>query len=903
MPKAIDKLIINSPFKEPNKYWSYNQETADFELKDGRRPAGYYVLSRTEDRKQSDQGIPVEIDLVNRIRPRVDDWRNRNYPNVTRITKELLGYWRSQDVRRFPMFFCQIEAIETAIWLTEANDGEKQGLDIPKDADLDRLCFKLATGTGKTVVMAMIIAWQALNKIANLQDARFSKTIVVLAPGITVKDRLQVLKPEETNNYYQDFQLVPPDMWQDLLSAKVVVTNWHNLAPIKKNSGPKVIKKGLESDEAFVRRTLPEINGVKNILIINDEAHHCHRPDEDEREEEKEKATIWWEGLRRIQSARGMLCVFDLSATPFRPMGHNNTSEMLFPWIVSDFGLNDAIESGLVKTPRVAIRDDAQLTISLDNELRSKLFHIYPQEKENLNLKDESAGLPDLVKTALSILTADWLAKYEYDRQNSNLKIPPVLISICNSIYTSSRLYKHLVDGGFGVPMELQDASKIIRIDQDALDKIETGEDADLGSKKEQIIKERDKFNTVGKEGKPGQDIRSVIGVNMLSEGWDARNVSHILGLRAFASQLLCEQVVGRGLRRISYEIGQDGLFEPEYVTVFGVPFTILPVEGNEDGPPKPPPLPKIKVGPMPERTDKEIQWPNVLRAEKQLRYYLEFDFDKIAPLTLSAQNTPTLVDIAPVIDGRPNVDQISQISLDKLIDTYRFESEMVRAVAQLVERNASNWSGDQGHKFSQLYDLVKQFIESPKLIVKGPEDTTGRFRKILITLNMQKIVEHLQHAIHQNNKEEPVAIFDPVRPVRSTRHAQAWFTSKPVMPIKESQMSHLVADSEWEGRLAVALEQGRIKDLISWFKNDGHIQFAINYVFQGEYRTYWPDFIVKRTNNRYLIVEVKGQPLEQDMAKWAAAEDWVKAVNAEGKFGIWEFKILKSPDDIFEMF
>lgn len=899
MAHTISQLIINSPFVTPKHHWLYNRETGEFTLEDGRRPAGYYRISQRNSSNREDQGEFVPIELVNKIRPRVDAWRAQGYPNVTRITKDLLDYWNNADVRKFPPFFCQLEAVETAIWLTEASDADKQGIEIPKDQDLERLCFKLATGTGKTVVMAMIIAWQSLNKIANQRDTRFSKNILIMAPGITVKDRLQVLVPNSEDNFYESFNVIPPNMWQDFFSAKIVITNWHNLAPIKENSGPKVIKKGPESDEAFVRRVLPEFDNAEDILVINDEAHHCHRPeaDSDEDKEEKEKATIWVSGLDRINAARGIRKVLDLSATPFKPSGRNNTSEMLFPWIVSDFGLNDAIESGLVKTPKIAVRDDAALTA----DLKSKLFHIYPEVKDDLNRKDENAGLPDLVRTAVSILSSDWLAKFKLDQEQSNLKTPPVLISICNSTTTSSRLYKHLVSGGFGVPEELQDASKLIRIDQDALEKLEAGDDQGLTqSKKELVLQEREKFNTVGKEGKAGQDVRGVIGVNMLSEGWDARNVTHILGLRAFSSQLLCEQVVGRGLRRISYDINPEtGLFTTEYVTVFGVPFTILPVEGK-DGPPPPPTPPKTKIEPILERTDKEISWPHILRVERKLSYYLEIDLKEVDPITISAENTPTLVEVAPVIDGKPNFNQMSQVNLQQLSHQYRFESEMMKAVAQLVERNEENWSGDKGSKFTQLYSFIERFLESDRLIIKGPKGD-DEFRRIIITLNMQKIVEHLHQAIHQTSKEEAVPVFDPVRPIRSTRNAFTWYTAKPTMPVSMSQISHLVVDSEWEGRLGTALEQGRIKNLVSWVKND-HIGFEINYVYQGEYHTYYPDFIVRLNGERYLLVEVKGQKTDKDKAKWAAAEEWVKAVNNTGKFGAWEFKVLEKPDDIFEV-
>ena len=537
MSKVIDQLIINSPYQEPIRHWTYIRENQEFELKEGRRKSGYWKATVRTSANYDDPGEFVEIELVNKIRPRITNWREKGYPNITGITKRLLDYWKSPTARDNRLFWCQIEAIETAIWLTEAPESEKQGIDIPNSgADWQRLCLKLATGTGKTVVMAMLIAWQALNKIANPKDPRFSKHILIIAPGLTVRDRLQVLYPFNSENFYQIFNLLEGSMWQDLLQAKIVVENWHTLAPINENYGPKVVKKGPESSEAFVRRVLPDFGNATNILVINDEAHHCHRPSGNEENEEKEIATIWISGIDRINEARGVLRAYDLSATPFKPTGSNNQEEKLFSWIVSDFGLNDAIESSLVKTPKVAVRDDAVV----GKDFKSKLFHIYPEVKDDLNRRAEPhEGLPDLVRNAVNILSGDWL-KTKEEWEKVNFETPPVMIMICNRTETAARLEYSLVNGHFTVS-ELADKKKLLRIDQDALDKIEANEEDKLTrSKKELAIAEREKFNTVGKKGKAGEQVQCVIGVNMLSEGWDARTVTHILGMRAFTSQLLC---------------------------------------------------------------------------------------------------------------------------------------------------------------------------------------------------------------------------------------------------------------------------------------------------------------------------------------------------------------------------
>jgi type III restriction enzyme len=547
----IDKLIINNPYEEPKKYWLYNRETKSFELKNGRRKSGYWKKS-DEKLDESDPGQFIEIDLVNRIRPRVKKWREDDYPNVTPTTKRLLNFWKDKNQREQNQnpFFCQMEAVETAIWLTEALDSEKQGIENIRDGNWIRECFKLATGTGKTVVMSMLITWTVLNKIASPKDPRYSKNILIVTPGITVKDRLSVLNPSRDDNFYKEFRVVDDEMWKHLLRARIIITNWHNLADKSDDKKKGVLKRGTESDEGFCKRVLNEFGDAKNILVINDEAHHCYRyTEKDENDEEFEKSRIWINGLDKIDNARKIIKTYDLSATPFKASGKGNQSEKLFSWIVSDFGLNDSIESGLVKTPRVAVRDDA----TIDDDLKSKYFNIYFHVKDDLNRKvDEKTGLPDLVKSAIDHLGTDWLNVKEQWEKAGRLT-PPVLISVTNRKETAARLTHHILNGYSSIT-ELEDEDKFLRIDQDALDQLESENE----SKDELKKLEREKFNTVGKTGKLGEKIQCVVGVNMLSEGWDARTVTNILGLRAFTSQLLCEQVIGRGLRRVSYELNDE---------------------------------------------------------------------------------------------------------------------------------------------------------------------------------------------------------------------------------------------------------------------------------------------------------------------------------------------------------
>jgi len=897
MSKTIDKLIISSPYEEPKEHWAYIRETQEFEKKEGRRKSGYWRASARTSTNYDDPGEFVEIELVNKIRPRISAWREKGYPNLTGITKKLLDYWLLPTARDNRLFWCQLEAIETAIWLVEAQDAEKQGINIPESGgDWQRLCLKLATGTGKTVVMSMLIAWQALNKIANPKDPRFSKHILIIAPGLTVRDRLQVLLPENPDNFYQQFNLLESSAWQDLQQAKIIVENWHTLAPYNENYGPKVIKKGPESAEAFVKRVLPDFGNATNILVINDEAHHCHRPSQDEEVQEKEKATIWISGIDQINKARGILRAYDLTATPFKPSGKNNQSEKLFDWIVSDFGLNDAIESGLVKTPKVAVRDDA----AINKDFKSKLFHIYPEVKDDLNRRaGASGGLPDLVRNAVNILSGDWLKDKELWEKKTNIQTPPVMIMISNRTETAARLEYSLVNGHFAVH-ELTDKKKLIRIDQDALDKIESDEEDKLtSSKKELAGAEREKFNTVGKIGRAGEQIQCVIGVNMLSEGWDAKTVTHILGLRAFSSQLLCEQVVGRGLRRISYDVNEEtGLYEAEYVTVFGVPFTFLPVE-QKAGPPRPEP-PKTRIEPVQERKEREIKWPHVVKVAYKLNYFLDVDFTKLDKLTLSPDDAPTIVEVAPVIDGKPKFDQISEIDLKRLAEGSRLQTAKLQAAVRLQEQFGANWEGDAGSHMGQLVRIIDEFLGSDKIVFKIPQfEGTEELKRIVTVLNLQKIVNHIGNFIRSSSKESPTAILDPVRPVRSTATAPVWYTSKPTQPINKSQISHIVIDSGWE-KIGIEFERERIPNLFSWVKND-HLGFEIYYFWQGQVHIYYPDFIIKFSDDRYLILEVKGQETEQDRAKWASAREWVNAVNTNSGFGMWDFKVLADPKELFE--
>src|SRR5579863_4647031 len=481
--KTIDKLIINSPYSEPAEHWRYDRESRLFSRVPGRRSAGY-VRASGDSKAFDDPGIFIELPLPNKIRPRVNAWREANYPGVSGITKRLLDHWRDPEQRENRrLFFCQLEAIETLIWLTEAPPSEKTGIVIPSDGgNFQRLCSKMATGSGKTIVMAMLIAWQVLNKVTYPQDKRFSKNVFVVAPGLTVKNRLQVLIPGP-NDYYREFSLIPSGLEDKLRQGKIAVRNWHALDWDSEERIAKrksVDKRGALSDEAYVREVLEDMATAQNIVVVNDEAHHAWRvaPKSTIKgvaKEDIEEATKWIGGLDRIHRTRGILSCFDLTATPFAPTGKRSGDETLFDWIVSDFGLNDAIESGLVKTPRVVVRDDAKL----GKDFKSRLYHIYadPTVKDDINQKVEPhVPLPDLVNTAYTILGNDWNeTRKKWEEEGS--PTPPVMITVANLTHTAARVEYALSHKK--IPIEkLSDPDRILHIDSKVLGEAEAKEEA-----------------------------------------------------------------------------------------------------------------------------------------------------------------------------------------------------------------------------------------------------------------------------------------------------------------------------------------------------------------------------------------------------------------------------------------
>lgn len=910
--KHIDKLILCSPYNEPQIHWSRDEQTQEFFQAEGRRAAGY-TITNPKSKKGIDEGNFIPLPLVNLIRKRVKEWETDNRPGLTGVTRELLEHWEDNSQRQFPFFYCQLEAIIAIIFMIEAPEHYKTGIDIPTDGgEFIRWCSKMATGSGKTTVMAMLIAYNILNKVSYKQDTRFSKNILVVAPGLTVKSRLSVLFPFDENNYYHEFNVVPTTLMDKLRQGQIMVINWHMLAWDTQEKLDKKVENGqlrsvdkrkqMEiSDTAYARKVLGEMANASNILVINDEAHHAWRTAAESKVKQVKKEdvdnTVWIGGLDKLSQQVNILRCHDFSATPFAPTGKKTSEIGLFEWIISDFGLNDAIESGLVKTPRVVFRDDGKLT----SDYKSRLYHIYMDEevKADLNQKQipKETPLPDLVKNAYNLLGSDWLKTKQDWQKVKGIDIPPVLMSIANTTVTANRI-KYYFDSGECEVKEICDIDKTLQIDSKILGKAENEDESLSGSLKEQADALREKVDTVGKIGKPGEKIQNVISVSMLSEGWDAKNVTQIMGLRAFSSQLLCEQVVGRGLRRISYEFDENLMLEPEYVNIFGVPFSFIPHEG---GPVEPrPPRPKFLIEPTNEKIEYKFTFPNVLRIDTIYKSSLKIDYDEIKPIVIDPENTITEVELGGVIANSITPAAMSDIDIKKFTERYRMQSVIFRVATNIFGMEKQNWKGNQYDFLSQLLKLTEEFLASDKIHITSNLFNQDKVRRnILLTLNISRIIQHFWVAIKDQNAEILSPVFDAERPIRSTSDMPSWYTSKPNSWHEKSHINYTVFDSTWEANNANIINKH--KAVRAFVKND-HLGFFIKYNYRGIIKNYIPDYIIELKNGDKLVLEVKGQDSDENRVKREFLNLWVKAVNETKRFGKWHWAVVFNSSEIYDI-
>ena len=911
--QPVDDPILCSPYKEPTKHWVYDPETGRPNQSEGRRAAGYWMetygtadeqLALSLFREEGWSTLPI----ISKLRNDVKRWRDTDYRNVTNVTRQLLRYWQREGRQR-PLFFCQLEAVETIIYIAEIRRAKHrlgfkpefadEDLETLRDGELIRYGCKMATGSGKTVVMAMLIAWAFCNRGKVRADTRFPSAVLVVCPNLTIKERLQVLRPDSDANYYNKFDLVPPTLEAFLRRGKVKITNWHQLELASGNTEDgtsyKVVNKGNETVEAYTERVLGELSGRGGIMVLNDEGHHAYRPLESEarlnreEKEEQQTATVWIQGLDRIQQACGIRFAVDLSATPFYLQGSGHPEGKPFEWLVSDFGLGDAIESGITKIPRIPISDDT-------GRPEPKYFRLWEHITDTLGSRPSPENIYVEANDALITLASQW--KTQFDR-NKNSEIPNCMVVVCPETKVAEEFYRRISgeivrDGeviyeNSELFSDLQNSEEDIntfRIDSRRL--AEEGSDADHLRK---IV------STIGKEGQPGEQIRCVVSVSMLNEGWDANNVTQIIGLRAFKSQLLCEQVVGRGLRRMSYDIDPETeLLPAEYVDIYGIPFTLIPFKGRRSenrGPDKP----TYRVRALPTLRVYEIQFPNVEGYTFELRHdAITANIDEMEELKLELGPEAIYAGGITLSEGRPvYIGEGQMHNRQAFYESNHFQTIKFDIVKQIIARlPIDRWKRkpvlSRGQLFPQIYRLVDAYTRR-KINTRYNTD----LRELGNVKYKNQVVNLFLDAIQPNTEagEAPLLpIINPNKPLGSSKDVD-FSTTKDCHPTEKSHVNFVAVDSTWEASAAFRLQHSdKVK---SYVRNDG-LGFTIPYHFAGASRDYVPDFIVDLTNNIHLIVEVKGQQTMQDHAKYQAARRWVQAVNHSQKFGTWDFLVCRNP-------
>ncbi|NLX99039.1 MAG: DEAD/DEAH box helicase family protein [Rhodopirellula sp.] len=973
---VIENPVINSPFGEPTRHFRFTDEGISNEIVEARRVSQYFVpiaRPRKKGAKQLQfdtewtQDRIEENKLVNRIRSRVRLWREGGYVGATPATSRLLAYWTDPS-REKKLFFCQIEALETIIYLTEAArkfdgwiENDLREANDTSNPGLPRAAMKMATGSGKTVVMAMLIAWQTLNKLANPQDARFSDTFLIVTPGITIRDRLRVLLPNDPQNYYRQRDILPADSLGQLGRAKILITNFHAFLPREKVAAGKLTKAILakggsngftETPDQMVRRVCRELGNKKNIIVINDEAHHCYRrkPDGDdvkltgderlEAKQREEEARVWISGIEAVKAKIGVKAIYDLSATPFFLRGSGYSEGTLFPWVVSDFSLIDAIEAGIVKVPRVPVADDSMT--GDQPTYRDLWLRIRDDLPKKGRKKDAIGGEPNLpaeLQGALHSLYGNYEKYYRLWEKNTEARAkgitPPVFIVVCNNTNVSKMVFDYIAgwekqigeatiaqagaldifrnDDGHGGWLHrpntiLVDSRQLESGDAMSADfkKIAAREIEEFkaeycirfpGRDAESLTDEdllREVMNTVGKADKLGEHIKCVVSVSMLTEGWDANTVTHVLGVRAFGTQLLCEQVVGRGLRRMSYAVNEKGRFEPEYAEVYGVPFSFIPCSGSTHDP-KPGPMP-TRVRALENRIACEITFPRLVGYRYDMAgERLTATFTKESRLPLSTADIPTKTENAPIV-GESTIHTLDDLKRRRL-------NEVAFMLAKLtLEKYFRDDDGnDKPWLFPQLLGIAKRWLAEcvtlkdhafPQLLllIEYAHDAADRIYKAIVAST--------------DGTAALKPILRPYDAVGSTRYVD-FDTTRPVYAASEDKchISHVVADTDsWEQKLAQSLED--MDEVVRYVKNH-NLGFTIPYTINGEERQYTPDFIACIDDGRgpddllNLLVEVTGEKKKDKAAKVATARTlWMPAVNNHGGFGRWGFIEITDPWD-----
>ena len=977
----IENPVINSPFEEPQRHFKFNARGITEEIADGRRSSEYF-MPFPKPKKQSgaaqlqfelpDRDLREANAFINEVRIQVAAWRNSGYLGVTPTTRRLLEHWNNPE-NEPRLYFCQREAVETAIYLNEYENKQRNDsfynklIEANEEAnpDLFRIAFKMATGSGKTVVMAMLIAYHTLNKTANPNSTRFTDAFLIVTPGVTIRDRLQVLYPEKPDNDYKKMNLVPRADYDTLCQAKIVITNYHAFQRRTKEKLSKIGKQVLgasaenfkETPEEMVARVCRGLGRKKNIIVLNDEAHHCYRPKKNKKSaSEEDEARLWINGIEAVKAKIGVKQVYDLSATPFflkdsgysttTPSGKKLSEGVLFPWVVSDFALIDAIECGIAKVPRVPVSDD---TMSGDPIYR-RLWNVVGPKLRGIATNGEPQ-LPQELETALQSLYSNYEKSYDLWHKEPHGLTPPVMIIVCNNTKVSKLVYDWIagwekrtsdkedvvVKGNLPIFNNEEggvwrDQPNTLLIDSKQLESGEALSDTFRRAARTQIEQFRRRMNvekvtdadllrevmnTVGKKGKLGEQIKCVVSVSMLSEGWDAKRVTHILGVRAFTTQLLCEQVVGRGLRRSSHDVEQTTIdvngkevkletFPPEYAEVYGVPFSFIPATGSGK---VISPHPVTEVEALPERKATcEIKFPLVAGYRRQLPpNQLEAIFTKESRYELSTTEIPSRIEIEAITGGTKEV-ELPYLTKFRNQETEYYLANVVMDKHLRDDENDAKW-----WLFPQVLGITRRWMKEcvtykdnmyPQYFQIGEIARKAAFR---IYQGILRGESQAQNSNSENDTELKnfLPIFNGKKRVGSTEDV-AFETTQPTWETRPDKchISHVVADTDsWEQKTAQALEQ--MDEVIAYVKNH-NLGFTMPYTdHNGASRQYVPDFIARirkqgndSTDNIVnLILETSGREREDKVQKANTIENtWLPAVNTYGEFGEWTFLEITDP-------
>lgn len=880
--------IINDPFSEPDRHWHFGGVSP--EIRRGRRTAGYLAPSPDGQLRITDELIPLEV--VNDLRGRVREWRRDGYPGTTSITRELFRHWFDEDRRltNTRPFFCQQEAVETMVFLTEGPEHLKVGVQLPASGEpYTRLAMKMATGAGKTMAMGLLSLWSGLNKAANRQDPRFADQVLVVCPNLTVRNRLSGmggLDSRHAQSLYTEFNLVPRQYERLLGQVRFQIINWHQLAP---SEDPKrsVLKRGPESDASFCRRVLTDLSSRGRVLVFNDEAHHAYRfpsgvtgkgVDADEVRE----ATVWIEGLERIHRHRGIVEAIDSSATPMYLGVFGDKAWTPFEWVVSDFALVDAVEAGLVKIPRTPTDDNSGRAIPKYVNLWEHIKDTLPKRRES---ESDRHPLVDYLAEAdgpLKQLAGAWEETF-YSWSAVGREVPPVLVIVCHDTAVARLLERHIAELGEASPLLVneENGSRVtVRIDTEKLEKAEAGEG---NVSAEQI---RELVATVGKMGEAGEQVRCLVSVSMLSEGWDARNVTQILGLRAFSSQLLCEQVVGRGLRRTDH----SDLSKPEYVDVYGIPFQLLPIAKATGGKPSTPPA-YTTVHTIKERHRRRIRFPRLVQVVPDIEASLDIDLESVEPIRVTPRADPTDTYVEFNLGAsHAGMGGMTQ-DRERAYRNFRVQRLQYRVAAKLVEPYERPWL------FPQALRIVQRAIRPVEEGGKIAYDEGVDRREVCNLRYLTVIRERLGAALRAGDGPERfLPALDEYEPIGSTDGLHFSAPSDRCVGTEKSHLSHAVCDSGLERRMCAVLDEH--PEVFAWVKNH-KLFLEIPYLYFGIPHRYRPDFVVQLSNQTMVVLEGKGEADERDDAKATAARRWTQAVNTWGGLGNWEYEICYDASDL----